>query len=382
MSKSGKVHQLRVAALHTPVDATVRHHEGSKTIISLPPYTPVEVQPRFANDDFVLRSQCLANTSSSHEGMLLYLFEHNTSVAYTGLAPWKDPMILENNIRQLGPGHFASFPAHHFFARVYRPAAIITALLNRKPTFCGDPEWIATPWERHPKAPLDRLLDILSQIPSLLQRLDHLLSLDPTMARRLMAQDLLENCLSVQAALEQWHNSLHQSHYRSQAPYWISPNQSEAQLPFTNALSFYDSLTSITFLYYWTAQILFFPCIELLSHTIFSPVVDTYPQVYPELPPHLHIDPESYGPNKTREIASNICRGLDSALASTAQPDLLAFPVQMVETFYGGLNVVAQTGEGTLELMWLVGFRTRMVHRGQNLAGAVMGKEWSDLAEW
>lgn len=314
--------------------------------------------------------------------MLLYLYEHNTSLSYTGLAPWKDPIALENRMRQLGPGHFATFPAHHFFARVYRPAAIVTALLNRKPTFCGDPEWVTTPWERHPKAPLDRLLDILSQIPSLLQRLDHILGLEPTMARRLLVQDLLENCLSVQAALEHWHASLHHSNYRSQAAYWISLDQSEAQLPFTDVLSFRDALTSVTFLYYWTAQVLFYPCIELLCHTLFSPVVDSYSQVYPDLPAHLHIDPGAYGTLKTREIATNVCRGLDAALANSAQPDLLAFPVHMVETFYGGLNVVAQMGEGTMELMWLVGLRTRMMARGQALASAAMGRRWTELAEW
>lgn len=351
--------------------------------ISLPPYTPVGLQPRFANEDFTLHSQCLAHVSSSQEGMLLYLYEHNSSLAYTGLAPWKDPIAQGNMIRQLGPGHFAAFPAHHFFARVYRPAAIVTALLNRKPTFCGDPEWVTTPWERHPKAPLDRLLDILSQIPSLLQRVDHVLGLEPTMARRLLVQDVLENCLSVQAALEQWHASLHQSSYRSQSAYWISPDQSAAQIPFTDPLSFRDSLTSVTFLYYWAAQVLFYPCINLLNHTIFSPVVDSYPQVFPDLPLHLHIDPEAYGSNKVREITTNVCRGLDAALANTAQPDLLAFPVYMAETFYGGLNVVAQqTGEGAMELMWLVGFRTRMMNRGQNLAGAAMERAWRDLAGW
>lgn len=351
--------------------------------ISISSYTPVQIQPRFANEDFTLHSQCLAHVSSSQEGMLLYLYEHNSSLAYTSLGPWQDSIAQENRVRQLGPGHFANFPAHQFFARVYRPTAIVTALLNRKSTFCGDPEWVTAPWERHPKAPIDRLLDILSQIPSLLQRVDHVLGLESTMARRLLVQDVLENCLSVQAALEHWHASLHQSSYRSQAAYWISPDQSEAQIPFADLISFRDSLTSITFLYYWTAQVLFYPCIDLLNHTIFSPVIDSYSQVFPDLPPHLHVDPEAYGPNKVREIATHVCRGLDAALASTAQPDLLAFPVHMAETFYSGLNVVAQqTGEGAMELMWLVGFRTRMMTRGQNLAGAAMGRVWRDLDGW
>lgn len=387
VSKSGKNHQLRVVALHTPLSAIHRQYSESSRAnkISLPPYTPAEVQPRFGTENFWLSSQCLAYVSSNQEGMLLYLHEHNAPLAYTGSTSWQDTAAQNNNVLSLGAAHFSAFPAHHFFVRVYRPAAIVAALLDRKPTFCGEPDWVTTPWARHPKAPFDRLLDILSQVPSLLQRLDHLLNLEPTVNRRLLAQDLLENCLSIQGALEQWHANLHQTTYSTQPPYWNPSNQHDAQPPFTNTLAFRDQLTSVTFLYYWAAQVLFFPSIELLSHAIFTPVVDAYSQdqIYPELPPHLIVNPDAYGPHKTREIAANVYRGLDAALVASTQPDLLAFPVHVVESLYGGLNVVApQTGDGTLELLWLAGFRGRMMVKGQNLAGVVMGRGFRDLAEW
>lgn len=385
-SRSEKSQQLRIVALHTPLNSIHRHYSESSRAnrISLPPYTPVEVQPRFGNDSFSLSSQCLSYVSSSQEGMLLYLHEHNAPLAYTGSTSWQDTGVQSNSVLSLGPAHFSAFPAHHFFVRVYRPAAIVAALLDRRPTFCGEPEWVTAPWARHPKAPFDRLLDILSQIPSLLQRLDHLLGLEPTMNRRLMSQDLLENCLSVHGALEQWHASVHQTTYSTQSPYWIPSHQHDAQSPFTNTLAFRDQLTSVTFLYYWAAQVLFLPSIELLSHAIFTPVVDAYSQdqIYPELPPHLIINPDAYGPNKTREIAMNVCRGLDAALVMSTQPDLLAFPVHVVESLYGGLNVVAQTGDGTLELLWLGAFRGRMLVKGQNMVGVVMGRGFKDLAEW
>ncbi|CAN8096412.1 unnamed protein product [Discula destructiva] len=388
ISKSGSNQQLRIIALHTSLSATVRHCSDASRAnkISLPPYTPVDIQPRFGSEDFWLSSQCLAHVPTSQEGMLLYLHEQNAPLACntTGSASWEGPAAQSNKIRYLEPGHFATFPAHHFFVRVYRPAAIVAALLDRRPTFCGDPEWVTASWERHPKAPFDRLLDILSQIPPLLQRLDQLLVLEPTVNRRHMAQDLLANCVSINGALEQWHAMVHQTSYNTQSPYWMAPDQQNAQPPFAGALAFRDQLTSITFLYYWAAQVLFYPCIELLSHTIFTPVIDAYDpaQMYPELPPHLNIDPQAYGPNRTREIAVNVCRGLDAALAVSTQPDLLAFPVHVVESLYGGLNVVAQTGDGTMELMWLGGFRGRLMLKGQGLADAVMARSFANLAEW
>lgn len=387
ISESGKNHQLRIVALHTPLNATMRRYSESSSAgrMSLPPYTPVEVRPRFQNENFLLGSKCQAHFSSGQEGMLLYLYEHNASYAYTAPVYWDGTVSkFDNNIKKLGPGHFASFPAHHFFARVYRPADIATALLNRKPTFCGNPEWLSAPWERHPKISFDRLLDIVSQIPALLERLDLLLALEPTVTRRVMAQDVLDNCLSVQEALERWHFMLYQTLFRSRPPYWTSSNQPDLQMPFVDTFGFPDQLISLTFLYYWAVQVLFYPCLGLLHHLIFSPAVDDCPQVqiFPELPPHLHIDPEAFGPNKAREIASNVCRGLDAALAISTQPDLLAFPVHVVDTLYRGLNAVTQNGEGALELVWLDGFRSRMMLRGQTLAATVMERDFTDLAEW
>ncbi|KAJ4392197.1 hypothetical protein N0V93_005822 [Gnomoniopsis smithogilvyi] len=383
---SGRNQQLRIVALHTPLDATIRRVSVSSrgTEISLPPYAPQGVRPRFQSQDFWLSSQCLAHISSSQEGILLYLYEHNASHMFTDVVSWNDPSVQVDKIRQLGGRQFTAFPAHHFFVRIYRPAAIATALLNRTPTFCGDPDWVTIPWQYHPKTPFDRLLDIVSQIPPLLQRLDQLFDFRPTMARRLMARNLLDNCLGVQIALEHWHVTLHQTVYHSQQPYWISSSQPGLQLPFVDAFAFADQLTSLTFLYYWAAQVLFYPCIGLLNQMIFSPVVDTYSQGrnYLEPPLNLNIDPELFGPNKARNIAMNICMGLEAALATSTQPDLLAFPVHVVDTLYRGLSVVAQTGEGALELLWLDGFRERMMIKGQALAGVTMGKSFQDLADW
>lgn len=387
ISDSGMNQQLRVVALHTPLNATIRRHSASSSAnqISLPPYTPVDIQPRFQNEDFWLSSKCQVHLSSSHEGMLLYLYEHNASHAYTAPVYWDDTVTqFQNNIKRSGPGRFAIFPAHHFFARVYRPADIATALLNRKSTFCGDPDWLSAPWERHPKSLFDRLLDIVSQIPALLQRLDQLLALEPTVTRCLMAKDLLDNCLAVREALERWHFNLYHTLYRSRPPYWISSNQAALQMPFAHTFDFADQLTSLTFLYYWAVQVLFYPCLGLLHHLIFSPAIDevSHMQIFPEGPPHLNIDFEAFGPSKAREIASNVCKGLDAALAVSMQPDLLAFPVHVVDTLYKGMNVVTQDGEGTLELLWLDGFRSRMMLRGQSLAATVMERDFTDLAEW
>ncbi|KAI3401284.1 hypothetical protein diail_11990 [Diaporthe ilicicola] len=216
----------------------------------------------------------------------------------------------------------------------------------------------------------------MAQIAPLLQQLDHISSLDPTLARRLVAQDLLGNFLRAQAQLGQWYTAA----FDPRRPrYWISQD-GNAQIPFPEPFCFQDSLTSLLFTYYWAVQVLFLPCLGTLVHHIFSPVVDAYPHVFPDLPPHLTVDPDSYSTFKIREMAVTVCRGLDNALAGTTQPDMLVFPVKVLETFYSG--IVNQAGDGTLELMWLGSFRERMALRGQDIAGATMTRDWVDLAEW
>ncbi|ROV98923.1 hypothetical protein VSDG_03840 [Cytospora chrysosperma] len=390
ISSAGATRRFQVAALCTPLSAVARGHHGGKsetTVLSLPPYTPIDVRPTFGDADFELHAQCLVHVSPAKdddpafavpESVVLFLYEQNCSLASSSLPPWLDPVAQQNRIRQLGPEHFRTFPSHHFFARTYRPSAITTALLNRKGTFCADPEWTTVPFELHHKCLFDRLLDLMAQAPALLQRLDQLLILDPTLARRLVAQDLLGNCLNLQAQLEQWFSAA-LSFSGSEPLYWVDP-QEDGEIPFSGTFSFQDPLTSLSLTYYWSVQALMLPCIELLVHSIFSPVVDVYPPVFPDLPPQLNVDPDNYGPRVVREVAANVCRALDYVLATTTQPDMLAFPVQVVETFYGALSV--QAGDGALELMWLASFRGRMAMRGQGLAELVNGRVWTDLAAW
>lgn len=383
VSHSGTTQRLEIVALNTPLGAVTRGsrmHESETVFLSIPPYRPVDI----GGVGFELHSQGLSHTSpekddsdSSLPGstVLFLLFEHNSSLASSNLE-WSNPIAQHSHIEQLGPRRFQTFPSHHFFARVYRPHAITAAILNRQGIFCAEPEWTTLPFELHHKCAFDRLLDLLARAPALLQRLDQLLVMDPTLARRLAAQDLLGNCLNLQSQLEQW---LAAAHNYTQPLYWIS-TQEHGEIPFTETFSFQNSLDSLSMLYYWSVQVLMRPCLEMLIHTIFSPVLDTYPQVYPDLPPQLNINPASYSPRVVREYAANVCRGLDYALQTTTQPDMVAFPVQVVENYYGGLNI--QVGDGALELMWLGDFRGRMAMRGQALACAVTGRGWTDLAAW
>ena len=323
-----------------------------------------------------------------------------------------------NYVRQAGPANFRTFPNHHFFVRVYRHSAvsyylytyhpqrtwpliinskICAALLNRKTSFLSSPEWLSTPWELHPKSPFDLLLDILVFLPSLFSRADRIFPHDPTIQRRLMAQDLLSNCLSLERQLAAWHATVDpgSSASNSSSPttsslFWIqdcSPGGggsggglSEAQIPFADTFAFPSAMSAVTAVYHWTSLVLLYPCIERLHSTIFHRVMDAFPQAEPALPRHLRIDPNAYSAHKVRELAANVCRSLDFALHATVQPDLLVVPLYVVQEFYGGINESA--GDGQLEIMWCEGFRARLLAKGSDIADVVRGRRWRDLAAW
>ncbi|KAK3296131.1 uncharacterized protein B0H64DRAFT_374262 [Chaetomium fimeti] len=347
--------------------------------VSLPGYRALDVQPGMADEEFRLASQCLVHLGAPEEGLVgggrtatdgtcLFLYEHNTSSYFSNQPPWKDPSAQTNAVRRLGPEHFRAFPAHHFFVRIYRPTAIMTALINRTPIFLAEPQWLSTPFEAHPKSALDRLFDSLALLPSLLARADRVLAQEHTLTRRLMAQDLLNNCLDLEVELSRWYTALQVSPASgiSQPLFWLSnpplTASSTAPHPYhlPDPLSFRDAHTALALSYYWTALVLFYPTIWRLyfaavidpvtaydtsttttstttsipTTTSGNPPATTFPP--PHHHPHHHpqhqhdllepttlplptrlqtLDPMRYSLPRVRDAAADVCRALEFFLA-------------------------------------------------------------------
>ncbi|OAA64289.1 Zn(2)-C6 fungal-type DNA-binding domain protein [Niveomyces insectorum RCEF 264] len=540
-SSDGNVYEVQVAALFTRLPSLVRQrdnsgsdHDGNRFVLSpFPQYAPANVQPppsraddgaEAATEDFELYAQCIVHLASEHvhmgfgtapaDSICLFLYQvgkffdqgekrrsaekrdrswrdervganadeqHNSSLATSHVPSWKDPAVQHNSIYHAGPSQFVAFPAHHFFARVYRPSAVWAALLNRKSTFLADPEWTAVPWEMHPKSWFDRLLDIVVLVPALLDRADHVLPHPPTLTRRLLALDLLDNAFYVEGLLAQWYGSVQGAAGRgghhssstnktnrtsnsnssssrntkrnrsrtnnsppsgssspssssSPAPgawYWLADaaaaganvaaaaTLAAAQIPFADPFAFRDATAALMFVTYWAALVLLYPCLANLHAAASEPVLDgfapdfagagatgglsshphhqlsaqlpahlctplsmphaTAPQPPPPPPPPL-VPPTKYGHHDVRALAAHVCRSLDFALATTAQPDLLTAPLAAVESFYQSIHAAA--GDGALELLWCAAFRSRLVGKGQYMAGVVESRQWEDVAQF
>lgn len=379
VSSQGIEYSVLVSALQTKLPNLLRDYseqdESEGFHISFPPYAPSELQPTLIDQDLRVSAQCLARLPSIDEGddsaesYCVFFFEHDL-LASSGEAG-------TYQMRRLGPAHFSQFPNHHFFVRVYRPIAAGFALLSRRDTFLSAPEWTSVPWQRHPKCSLDHLFDLILFLPSILSHTDQIIPLEATHNRRLRAQDLLQSSLSLERQFDLWLHSANQPTPSHQIPFWAEELTSPGGLiPFSNSYTFRDNHTGLAFLYYWMTQITFHRCIESLQRIIFQPVIDAYPDMWPDLPPDLQVDVARY--QHGREFAADICRGLDSVLDSTVQPDVLVAPMAAAMDFYKEINTTSQ--DGLMEMMWLDNFRSRLIEKGQHIANVLQRQKWVEVA--
>ncbi|KAF7550207.1 hypothetical protein G7046_g8086 [Stylonectria norvegica] len=384
VSSQGVEYSVLITALHTNLQSVFRdeaaEEESAGFRIAFPSYVPLELQPSLGEEYLSAASQCLARlpgideVDDSAESYCVFLFDHNLAVVPRGSKP--DQMGLVMN---LGPAHFRSFPNHHYFIRVYRPLATSLALLSRRQTSLSTLDWMTVPWEQHPKSLLDQLLDIVLHLPCIIVGTDELMPLEATLNRRYKAQDFLQNCLSLERQFDNWLKVADRGTGEQSAAYWAEELTSPGGfIPFSNSYTFQDGHTGLAFLYYWMSQILFHQCIESLHRAIFQPVIDAYPNMWPDLPPELQVDVTRY--QHGRELAADICRGLDSVLDSTVQPDMLMAPMKVALDLYRDISRSSQ--DGVLEMIWLDKFRSRLVEKGQHIADVLQKQKWVEVARF
>jgi (R)-2-hydroxyglutarate---pyruvate transhydrogenase len=219
----------------------------------------------------------------------------------------------------------------------------------------------------------------MSQLPAIFEHTDQLLLYQATLGRRQEAQNLLHESLVLEAQFEHWLGTL--TNYRDQhkpMSYWAEDMPpTSGGIPFSYAYCFSDSMTGTMFLYFWMAHILFYKNTESLNRMIFEPVIDTYPDIWPDLPPALQVGQSKY--QQTREFADSICRGLDSALEGSTQPDILIAPLTIALDLYKEINATSSQ-DGLLEIMWLEAFRGRLIEKGQYVTSVVQGNRWVEVA--
>ncbi|KOS17519.1 hypothetical protein ESCO_003108 [Escovopsis weberi] len=250
---------------------------------------------------------------------------------------------------------------------------------GRRETFLSSPDWLSLPWEQHPKSLLDLLFDMVLQLPALFVKVDQILPLQATLARQAHAKELLRHCLMLEGRFRLWLQEAYKATEEHPYPFWARDMRDPAgDVPFEDTYTFRDAHTSLMFLYYWMSQIPFHRCIESLHAVVLQPAVDAYPGIWTDLPDDLQIDPARY--RDGRELAANICRGLDSALDSTIQPDILVAPMTVALDYFREMGALCQ--DGVLEILWLEAFKKRLASKSQAVADVLQVHRWVEVTKF
>ncbi|KAI0424267.1 hypothetical protein F5Y09DRAFT_146763 [Xylaria sp. FL1042] len=371
-------HIVRIVAQHADLDSAIKHSSSPPQThgvsLSLLGTQPLDVTPTFREENFSLKSFCLVSlpeagddSTGGAEGICLFLYQQNSSTMYHKESPWGSASTLADTVRELGPAAYQAFPAHHFFARVYRPSAVWAALLNRQPTFLCNPEWTVVPWEHYPRTPLDDLLDVVVLLPSIYSRADHITLLEADADRKSGARELLNNCVHIQTQFDIWLSVVQE---QAGLPYRVGDGT--AYVPFNEPLSFASPLLCLVHVYYWAVLIGFHQCICALLKVIHEPEsTGSSPGGVADFP--LALDPRKYQPAETRKLAALACRTLDFALQTTSQPDLLIAPTWIIKDFYSRMNAI---GLCELESLWIDEFIERQESHGRERSAWLENKRW------
>lgn len=133
--------------------------------------------------------------------------------------------------------------------------------MNRKRSFLSSHEWKTMPWRGLDKTPKDRLLDILVEIPELLEGLDELYSLgDDAQTLSALRQTFLEKLIGFERQLQKWYDNTFHS-----TP-WICGNtvllRNEIGLAAVHLMAVYWTARLVLFN---TRRLPLFPCNDALD---------------------------------------------------------------------------------------------------------------------
>ncbi|OGM48736.1 hypothetical protein ABOM_002019 [Aspergillus bombycis] len=151
-------------------------------------------------------------------------------------------------------------PARHRLFDGLRLSAMIHCIGTRKPTYLATPEWTSVPWKGYKKEPKQYLLDLMVEIPALLQMIDSAYNTSDIPQNLQRLSTIYKEYLSLSRRLRAWYEA-----YKRDYPaklYWEQPasfHSSHAmpqeKFPPTS-IYFSDFETGHIHLLYWTSHVL------------------------------------------------------------------------------------------------------------------------------
>lgn len=192
----------------------------------------------------------------------------------------------------------------------------------------------------------------------LLTQIHRIVPRQPTSKRRTSAESLIRSLFSLQERLTQWHQE------------FVGKEGLPSQKYQPISYSFKDSRTGVAFLYYWFAQLAICHRIETLRGVISQPL--------PHETPPINNETYSFQMQTAGELATEICRGLDS-LFNILQPETLMAPLEAAMRCFRCIQMTGQ--QVPEEVLWLETTHKRLMNTQETLPYIVRREGWVKIAQ-
>jgi hypothetical protein len=217
--------------------------------------------------------------------------------------------------------------------------------LATKSTFLSEPEWKSVPFSVFPKAPLQKVLDLLLEAPMILKKVDRFPSLSREMQIPFLL-DLLQDCVSIDRKMQLFILEFEAS--RGGLLYWPMPPKEPIVIDasdfpvsddgvFPVSYEFSDSRIGITMMLYWGALTILYSGACHLYNTLaqlttITPVMNGEVTCYfltNEQNQTVEI-PWSTRFRDFRTTANNVCQSVEFCLQDELSNPSMVAPLNMV----------------------------------------------------
>ncbi|KAJ9602246.1 hypothetical protein H2200_013366 [Cladophialophora chaetospira] len=147
-----------------------------------------------------------------------------------------------------GPKRHQHWEAHHPFLASRIPT-VYAAIVQRQATYLSTQEWLTIPWEFQHRTYFDRMVDLGTIVPSILQKFDILRESDADTTQELL--QLLEECQHLQTRMNIWRDGTK----KGALPRSIPHDPADPDYPFETDLWFENHLFIHARLVYYTCSL-------------------------------------------------------------------------------------------------------------------------------
>jgi hypothetical protein len=222
-----------------------------------------------------------------------------------------------------GAHRHATRQAHHVFLGSRLPT-LYAAILQRKTTFLASEEWLTLPWALENRTFHDRLIDLMTRIPTLLEQTDIAMSIhDPDIAIREQLK-MLEGCQQIEKALQGWRAGMKKTAGETATEH---KREDGDDYPFRYDFTYENHLFARTQAVYWSSHLVVSETMYDLQVSLERLTVSSNELPFPS--DTLHANSRTY--------AVNIAQAVDYFLLpemGALGADLISFPMGLAYRFF------------------------------------------------